>query len=87
MGLKRYIKKGKEIKQELEKYKRSEKLEGLKIELFCPNCKKKVKVERFDIEITYNCFIIKKICEYCNHKIKMVYDQEEIKDLMNNGSE
>lgn len=57
--------------------------EEFKIEIFCRNCKKRIKVEYNDINIDYNCFAIKKICEHCSYKIDFLLNQEKIMYLIN----
>ena len=57
--------------------------ELLKIELYCPNCKKKIKVKRYNIDLEWNWFRIQKNCEHCNYKIKYGYNTDEIEELIN----
>ncbi len=53
-----------------------------KIIFFC-NCGKRIKVEYNDINIDYNCFAIKKVCEHCGHKIDFWLNQEKVMYLIN----
>ena len=59
--------------------------ENLKIEVYCPNCEKKVKVELLDLVIQWGSFGIEKKCEHCNHKIDIFYTQKGIMELINKG--
>ncbi|KKL74263.1 hypothetical protein LCGC14_2066650 [marine sediment metagenome] len=59
--------------------------EEFKIELFCRNCKKKIGVEYNDINIDYDCFAVKKVCEHCDHKIDWWLNQEKMMYLINMG--
>ena len=57
--------------------------EILKIELFCPNCKKKIKAEIHSIRLEWNYLEIVKNCEHCNHEIEISYDTVAIEELIN----
>ncbi|KKN23870.1 hypothetical protein LCGC14_0900420, partial [marine sediment metagenome] len=57
------------------------------IRIFCRNCKKRIKVEYNDIDIDYDEFSVKKVCEHCNHKIDWSLNQEKMMYMINMGLE